>query len=752
MFKQIGQFAVRYRWLIVIGWIAIVPLVVLNFPSLSSVTQSNNSDFLPNSSPSKQAANLATSFQGKNTFTTTILIASVSSQHLTTADNEAISQVEANIAKVEDITVVKDAGVSNDNQARQAVIGISSAGVSNTTTKKNLIDNIRHIMNQSVPSGLSFNLTGQLASEVDAASSTNKDQNVTEIYSIIFIIVLLLIVYRSILAPLITLLPAGLSLIIAGPVIARAAQSGLMVSPVSQILLIVLILGAGTDYGLFLVFRVREEMHKGLDSKQAIIYAMSRVGESITFSAATVIIALLSLVFASFGLYRGLGPALAIGLAITLVAALTLLPALLAIFGRIAFWPTKVNKRQSSLGLWGKVALKVVHRPLLTIALGLALFIGLALGIVGFKTTGFVDNSAPNNSDSAVGSASLLKHFPSANNNPEHLFLSFNTSVWSSPTTIARAQQLLSSDSIFKSIEGPLNSGGINLTTQQLLTLYNRFGSPSKLKLDPAKKLNISAVLYRAYRSTAQFISPDGREIQFYATLRAGSSGSSAAMQAIPSVRDTLTTIANKLHAIDSGVTGLDATTYDISSAATSDLRLIIPIVLIIIAVLLAILLRSLVAPWYLIMTVGLSYLASLGFVMIVFVHIAGDSGLNFILPFLMFVFSMALGEDYNILTMSRIREEALVEPSIKKAVSHSIGLTGGTITSAGLILAGTFLILGIGGGSSQTEQIGIGIAFGILLDTLFVRTLLVPSIVVLLGRLNWWPSNLSKADNAKKI
>jgi len=153
--------------------------------------------------------------------------------------------------------------------------------------------------------------------------------------------------------------------------------------------------------------------------------------------------------------------------------------------------------------------------------------------------------------------------------------------------------------------------------------------------------------------------------------------------------------------------------------------------------------LRSLVAPWYLIITVGLSYFAALGFAMIVFVHFGSQDGLNFILPFLMFIFSMALGEDYNILVMSRIREETYKEKLLEPAVAKAIGITGTTVTSAGLILAGTFTVLGLVGGSQQVEQIGYSIAFGILLDTFFVRTLLVPSIVALLGRHNWWPSRL---------
>ena len=168
------------------------------------------------------------------------------------------------------------------------------------------------------------------------------------------------------------------------------------------------------------------------------------------------------------------------------------------------------------------------------------------------------------------------------------------------------------------------------------------------------------------------------------------------------------------------------------------------PVVLVIIAALLALLLRSLVAPWYLIVTVGLSYLASLGFAMIVFVHLGGDASLNFVIPFLLFIFAMALGEDYNILLMSRIREEAH-HAALGDALTRAIGLTGGTITSAGIILGGTFAVLALAGNTDQARQLGFTIAFAVFLDTFFVRTLLVPSVAVLLGRWNWWPSRLSR-------
>jgi RND superfamily putative drug exporter len=192
-------------------------------------------------------------------------------------------------------------------------------------------------------------------------------------------------------------------------------------------------------------------------------------------------------------------------------------------------------------------------------------------------------------------------------------------------------------------------------------------------------------------------------------------------------------------------VAGQAAFDYDIATASDADLVHIVPIVLLVIGALLAIVLRSLVAPLYLLASVGVSYLASLGLAVLVFVKIGGQPGLNFLLPFLMFVFLLALGEDYNILVMTRIREEAQ-SSALGPAVQRAINATGTTVTSAGMVLAGTFLVLTVAGGS-QVQQIGFGIAAGILMDTFLVRTLLIPSTAVLLGRWNWWPSRLKPTE-----
>jgi len=256
--------------------------------------------------------------------------------------------------------------------------------------------------------------------------------------------------------------------------------------------------------------------------------------------------------------------------------------------------------------------------------------------------------------------------------------------------------------------------------------------------------------LYDAYRSTAGFITADGRTVLYKTSLTAGSPGSTAALQAIPAVRATVAQVAGLLGASQSGVAGQAAGAADVATLSGQDIVRIAPVVLVVLALILAFVLRSLIAPLYLVLSVALSYLASLGLAVIVFVGLGHDLGVNFTLPFFMFVFVMALGEDYNILVMNRIREEAKRLP-LQRAVSVAIGLTGTTVTSAGLVLSGTFGVLAIGT-SGQVRQIATGLALGVLLDTFVVRTLLVPSTVVLLGRWNWWPSKMARKPTGNDL
>jgi putative drug exporter of the RND superfamily len=373
--------------------------------------------------------------------------------------------------------------------------------------------------------------------------------------------------------------------------------------------------------------------------------------------------------------------------------------------------------------------------------------------VLGYSSAGFGGNTTPpGGSDSAAGAAILTKHFPQSSANPTSLIFRFAQPVWADAAPLAKLTAELSTDHhLFTQVAGPLNPvGGVTLTAAQYQGLYGALGAPGKLAPVPAAGAllggRIPAQAYDLYRVTANFVSPDGRTVQFSTGLRAGDPGSTAAIDAVPAISAATTAMQKSVGATASGVAGEAPALRDISSISTSDLKHIIPIAIVAIGLLLALVLRSLVAPLYLIASVGVSYLAALGLSVLIFIKAGGSGGLVFFMPFLMFIFLLALGEDYNILVMTRIREEAHRLP-LREAVARAIGVTGTTVTSAGLVLAGTFIVLtfaaGSGSGASQVRDIGLGLALGILMDTFLVRTLLVPSTVVLLGKWNWWPSRL---------
>ncbi len=752
IFGAIGTFAVKFRWVVLVVWVLATVAVPRFLPSLASVTQGNNANFLPASAPSQHAADLAAPFGGTN-LTPVPVVAAVSEGQLTASDVSWLSTLRQDLRNVPTVVRVPDLGRSGDGQAEQLLVQ-SSVGGGDQTGLTSLINNLRGaIARAGPPSGLQVHLAGAAAIQVDQQKKTGSTGNQEEALTVVFILVLLLLIFRSLLAPLITLIPAFMAVAISGPLVAEAAHHGLKVSQIAQLMLIVLVLGAGTDYGLFLVFRVREQLRAGIESKEAVRTALIRVGESITFSAATVIAALLTLLAATFQIYSQLGIPLAIGIGVMLLAGLTLLPALLAIFGRAAFWPTRTRAGTGKAGIWGRLAARIVRRPAAALITGVVVFGGLAFAVTGYKAAGFGGTlSAPAGTDSASGQALLAKHFPESSANPTNLVYKLKKPAWDDAQAIAAGEQSIRSSGLFTGVTGPLNPvGAVNLTPAQFSGLHAELaslGPPSTLPTTPPANLPVPVAAYDVYRATAAYVSADGRTIQFQTGLKAGDPSSTAAMNAVPAIRNAAAVAAGRIGAADYGVGGEAPAFYDISQISNSDLIRVIPIAIVVIGILLALVMRSLVAPVYLIASVGLSYLAALGLSVLIFVKIAGDGGLTFILPFLMFIFLLALGEDYNILVMSRIREEAHHYP-LREAVSRAVAVTGTTVTSAGMVLAGTFAVFAVvggrGSGGSQIRDVGAGLALGVIMDTFVVRTVLVPSTVVLLGRWNWWPSRLSR-------
>jgi putative drug exporter of the RND superfamily len=789
IFRAIGRFAVKFRWPIVIFWIAAAVVIPKALPSLANAAQGNNSAFLPASSPSEQAITLAAPLGTSTKVTVVSLVAARTTGPLTAADQAWLdSTLPADLGKVATVVKVKELAVSQPvtgvaGQAAELQVQSDLSGGGNGTAIVTLVDNLRTaISDAGPPAGLQVHLAGPLATQVDQQKQNGNSNKSVELVSALLILIILLLVFRALLAPLITLIPAGLAVAISGPLVGEAAQHGLKVSFLAQILLTVLVLGAGTDYNLFLVFRVREHVRRGEtagndfrraasfltrgrvqrgdSSSEAVVSALTKVGESITFSALTVVAALLSLLFATFQIYSTLGIPLAIGIGVALLAGLTLTPALLAIFGRAAFWPTKARVGTSSAGAWGIVATRVLKRPAVALATGVVIFGALATFVAGYVGGGFGGSTtAPAGTDSAAGAALLSEYFPSSSANPTELIYKLSAPVWDNPAPLVTAEQQLKSSGLFTGITGPLNPvGTIGFTPAEYAQFHELVSAavpsgqlPATAPPAVAQALTAkvgaaeAAEAYQLYRASSNFVSADGTTIQFVVGLSAGDPSTTTAMNATPAIRAEAAKVAPTLHATANGVLGEAPIFYDISATSNSDLGTVIPIAILIIGILLALVMRSLVAPLYLIASVAVSYFAALGAAVLIFIKIGHSSGITFILPFLLFIFLLALGEDYNILVMTRIREEAHKMP-LREAVTKAIGVTGTTVTSAGIVLAAAFAVFAVVGGASggsQIRDVGIGLVLGILMDTFVVRTVLVPCTCVLLGRWNWWPSKL---------
>ncbi|HZC42404.1 MAG TPA: MMPL family transporter, partial [Streptosporangiaceae bacterium] len=687
LFRAIGIFAVKFRWLVLAAWVAGTIAAISLLPALSSVTQSNNTKFLPASAPSEHAAQLAAPF-GTAGLVPVPVVAARSDGPLTAADARAVVSLQSRLARITSVSKVIDSGRSPDGQAMQLVVLARQMG-GGQNTAESLVDTMRaDIASAGLPTGLHAHLAGTLAVQVDQQKASGNTGSQVQNLSLIFIIVLLVLIFRSLTLALATVAPALVAVLISGPLVAEAARHGLQVSPLAQYLMIVLVLGAGTDYGLFLVFRVREELREaghadevyapgrggllravGRDlagarppARQAIVTSVTRVGESITFSAGTVIAAVLTLLVASFPFYSDLGIPFAIAVGVTLAAGLTLLPALLSVrlsllavkrtvfaaaFRRPKLLPWSIQG-SGRPGVWGSIAGRIVRRPVPTLLAGLVLFGGLAFAVLGYQSSGFGGNtSPPAGSDSAAGTVLLARHFPQSSANPTSLIFRFSEPVWQQPAELAAAQRELAGNRVFTTVTGPLNPVGTAIPPATYAKLHARLGPASALP--PVPPVGVSgqqAALYQLYRASANYVSADGRTVQFSAGLRAGDPGSTSAMRAVPAVRHATTAVAASVHASDSAAGGQAPALYDISSISNSDLARVIPIAILAIGVLLALVLRSVVAPLYLIASVGISYLAALGLAVVLFVVIGGSGGLVFFLPFLMFIFLLALGED----------------------------------------------------------------------------------------------------------
>ncbi|GIH09378.1 membrane protein [Rhizocola hellebori] len=510
------------------------------------------------------------------------------------------------------------------------------------------------------------------------------------------ILVILLVVYRSPLLPFVVLFSAGAAYTLANGVVYLLAREGIIdVSGQSSAILNVLVLGAATDYSMLMVSRFREELRKSQNRFDAMKVAWRASVEPIAASGATVILGLLCLLFSDLSSNKGLGPVGAIGIAASLAVSLTLLPAVLVLCGRVLFWPFRPafgSAPAEDRGIWARVAGLVGKRPravwMVTALILLAAIGGLSrLNATGIpQTEGFI-----NRTDSVAAQELISAHFPGGTGSPAQV--------------VVRQEKLAETVRVIQSTPG----------VSAVAPYTGAFvpGAPPKV-VDGL--VRIDAVL--------------------------ADPADSAAATA------TLTKLRANVHAIEGAqakVGGFTAINYDVQTTSQRDRTLIIPLVLGVIFLILMLLLRSIVAPVLLIATVVLSYLATLGISGIVFTDLLGFPGADSSYPLFAFVFLVALGVDYNIFLMTRVREEA-AKLGHRAGTLRGLSVTGGVITSAGVVLAATFAALGVLP-IVFVFQIAFAVAFGVLLDTLLVRSLLVPALTVDIGRFVWWPGKLRKTS-----
>ncbi|MFI1484210.1 MMPL family transporter [Streptomyces sp. NPDC020747] len=553
------------------------------------------------------------------------------------------------------------------------------------------VDSIRDVVGKG-GDGLAVHVTGPGGTSADFSEAFEGIDSTLLFSAMLVVIVMLLLTYRSPTLLLVPLLGVVAALFTAQAVIYFLAEhAGLTVNGQSAGILTVLVFGAGTDYALLLVARYREELRRHEDRHEAMALALHRAGPAVLASGATVVLSMLVLLAAEMNSTRGLGPVAAIGVAVALAAMMTLFPALLVIFGRWIFWPVIPHfgsPDPTESGVWARMGRRISIRPRMIWAVTVAALALLSLGLIQLRAEGISNADAfTGKPDSIVGQEVSARYFPAGSGDP--LVVVSN-----------RAQ----AEDVGQAVAA--TSGVV----------------PESLGLPPGTKPEFEG------------------KVLFEATMTAPAD-SEAAKQTVERVRDAVHDVPDA----DAQVGGGTASLLDMDKATTHDNILIIPLVLIVVLLILCGVLRALVAPLLLIGTVVLSFAAALGISALAFRHIFDYAGEATDFPLFVFVFLVALGIDYNIFLTTRIREEA-GRQGTRKGVVTGLATTGAVITSAGLVLAGTFAALGTLPMVAFAE-IGFAVALGVLLDTFIVRSVLVPSLFLDVGPKVWWPHRLAHED-----
>jgi RND superfamily putative drug exporter len=692
----------KLRWLLpalgVLAWL--LTAGVMSGPSgkVADVQKNDNSAFLPKTAEATEVLELNKKFVNNDVVPAIVIYGRDSG--LTEADKSTIGN---EVKAIEDHFGATLAGdpmsrtplISQDGKAAQVLILFNG-----TDSKKN-VEHVNWIRDHiGGADGLTAHVGGLGGILTDLMKIFDSIDGMLLLVSVGIILIILLAVYRSPLLPLVVLFGAGLAYTLANGVIYLLAREGIIdVSGQSQAILNVLVLGAATDYSMLLVSRFREELRTTASRFDAIKVAWRASFEPILASGATVILGLLCLLLSDLSSNKGLGPVGAIGIAASLLVSLTLLPSILALGGRVLFWPFRPkfgSAPKEERGIWGRVARGVGRRPR-WVWLGVSLVLLAAIaGLSRLQANGIAQtDSFTSKTDSVAAQELISAHFPGGLGSP--------------------AEVMVREDKVDETLAAITSTPGVANAA-----VYT--GVPAIPGLPPAPPKVVDGL------------------VRIDAVLSDPADSTKA--------RETLKVLRDKVHAVPGGeakVGGFTAINYDVQTTSQRDRTVIIPIVLAVIFLILMVLLRSIIAPLVLIATVVLSYLATLGISGIVFRDVFHFAGADSAYPLFAFVFLVALGVDYNIFLMTRVREEA-GKIGHRAGTLRGLSVTGGVITSAGVVLAATFAALSVLPIVFVVE-IAFTVAFGVLLDTLLVRSLLVPALSVDIGRFLWWPGKLRRTE-----
>ncbi|MGX7675625.1 MMPL family transporter [Plantactinospora sp. DSM 117369] len=691
--------------LLAVGWLAVGALSTPYPGRLSEVATNDNAAFLPADAEATRGERLAAGFVERQTLPA--LVVYVRDSGVTDTDRQRVSADAARFATVPGVVPPLPPPIpSADGKALQVIVPVDNAEGDRT---REVVSDLRRIAEHGDagqvvvvggPAGLLGDLT-EVFSSIDGPLL---------LVTLAVVLVILLVVYRSPVLWIIPLLAAGLSYALAALAVYFLARSDVItLNGQAQGILTVLVFGAGTDYALLLIARYREELCRHHDTVAAMRAAWRGAAPAIFASGGTVIAGLLCLLLSSLSSNQALGPVAAVGIGATLVVMLTFLPALLLLGGRWAFWPrSPYVEHAATVGrLWKPVAHFIARRARLVWVLTTLALIALGFGLTQLGATRLGQAELfTNRTDSVIAQEVIDRHYPGGLGSPATIF--------------ARAGAADQVAAAARSVPGVAEVRTVPAADPNAVGSETAPGAPGASG-GPPKVV-------------------DGR-VQLQATLMAPAD-SAEAEQAVRELRVAVHAVPDA----DAVVGGRTAIGVDTSDASTRDRNVIIPVVLGVIVVILALLLRALLAPILLILTVVLSFLATLGLCAFLFRYAFGFPGVDASFPLFAFVFLVALGIDYNIFLMSRVREES-VRRGTRSGVLRGLVVTGGVITSAGFVLAATFSALAVLPLVILIE-LGLAVALGVLLDTIVVRSLLVPALTYDIGPAVWWPSRLSRIPN----